>query len=253
MTQPLPPLLRNHSVYVRYIPEVIRIPDKRLGRNVKRDSRADLYNGHETAWRPLVSRLHSRDIPILNQGDVGSCTGNAETGALGSDPCYGALSPTIVLDEAFAQNLYSAAEILDGDGPYPPNDNGSTGPSVSQAAKNAGLISHYKHCFTLLGVLHALAFGPSGNGYPVILGTNWYDSMDKPDSSGLVSVSPGAVIRGGHEYLCRGLDVDAQEILCDNSWGTGWGEQGSFYYSWATLERLLSEEGDGCVGFPIGT
>ena len=236
----------GYTTYHRPIEEHA-VPGMRLGRHVRHDSRSLLYPWQESGT-PLKDVLLTRHIGILDQGDVGSCTGNAETGALGTDPLFGSLSPGMQarLNEALALALYSAAEDIDGDGPYPPNDNGSTGLSVCKAAKNAGWISGYVHCLSLNSVLDAIS-----SGHAVIIGSNWYDSMDTPDGSGLVSISPGAQVRGGHEYLARGIDTANRLVRLDNSWGTGWGDQGSFAYSWDTLQRLLSEQGDGTVSVPV--
>ena len=236
----------GYTTYRRPIEEQA-VPGQRLGRHVRHDSRSLLYPWQQTG-EALKDVLLTRHISILDQGDVGSCTGNAETGALGTDPLYETLPPgrQAQLNESLAMALYSAAEDIDGDGPYPPNDNGSTGLSVCKAAKNGGWISGYTHCLSLADVLDALSAG-----HAVILGTNWYDSMDSPDSSGLVTISPGAQVRGGHEYLARGIDVTNRLVRLDNSWGTGWGQEGSFAYSWDTLQRLLSEQGDGTVSVPL--
>lgn len=216
-----------------------------LGRNLYHDSRNLAYPWKKTA-RTLTSQDWPRQIPILDQGQVGSCTGNEQVGALGTGPVFDSLpAGHPQLDENLALKIYSGAETIDGDGPYPPNDNGSSGPSAAQVAKNLGLISGYLHCFTLADVLDALESGPVG------IGSNWYDSMDRPDSSGLVSVSPNAGIRGGHEYLCRGKDMDRKLLHFDNSWGTSFGVNGSFSYSFDTLVRLLSEQGDATVSLPL--
>lgn len=216
-----------------------------LGRNLYHDSRNRAYPWLATT-RALTSQDWPRHIPILDQGRVGACTGFEQVGALGTGGIFDSL-PTghTTLDGKLGLFIYSGAETIDGDGPYPPNDNGSSGPSAAQVAKNLGLISGYLHCFTLNDVLDALESGPVG------IGSNWYDSMDRPDSSGLVSVSPGASIRGGHEYLCRGKDMDAKLLHFDNSWGTGFGVNGSFSYSFDTLGRLLGEQGDATVSLPL--
>lgn len=234
------------SWYVAHtvIPEVV-VPGKRLGRHVRHDSR-NLQYRHVRQDRALTSQLWTRNISILDQGNIGSCTANMGVGALGTDPLYAALPAAHpALNEQFAVQIYSAEETLDGDGPYPPQDNGSTGPTCGQVLKTLGLISGYTHCLSLDDILDALEDGPVG------IGSNWYDSMDTPDSSGLVTISPDATVRGGHEYLCRGKDTDQQLVHLDNSWGTTWGVQGSFSYSYATLERLLGEQGDGTVPIPL--
>lgn len=218
-----------------------------LGRNIRRDSRDAAYP-HQRTGVTLATKLWPRSIPILDQGDAGSCTGNAETGALGTGPLWDSLDAGTrakLSENGMALPLYSAAETIDGDGPYPPNDNGSTGPSVCQAAKNMGLISGYTHCATLADVLDALMGGP------VIVGVNWYDSFDTPSTAGLVAIARDAQVRGGHEFLLRGLDVDAKAVNADNSWGTSWGVSGSFMLGWDTLTRLLAEQGDGTVSIPV--
>jgi hypothetical protein len=178
---------------------------------------------------------------------VGSCTGNAETGALGTSPVYDALPadhPALNEDEAL--RLYAEATKLDGyPGIYPPDDTGSDGTSVSKAAAQAGLISGYTHPADVNAVLAALMAGP------VILGIDWFDSFDSPDASGLVAIGKGASIRGGHEIAARGVDADRKLILLDNSWGTSWGAGGSFSFSWDTLDRLLSTDGDAVVPVPL--
>lgn len=215
-----------------------------LGRHVHHDSRNLLYPYQRTA-PVLKTVLLARHIPILDQGQVGSCTGNGEVGCLGTDPNFAALPAGTVLDEAEALKIYSGAETIDGDGPYPPNDNGSSGPSAAKAAMQLGLISGYVHCLSLNDVLDALQT------QAVSIGINWYDSFDNPDSTGLLVISPGAQVRGGHEPMLRGIDVDAQTVFGDNSWGTSWGVNGSFSMGWATLERLLAEQGDGTVSVPL--
>ena len=222
------------------------VPGKRLGRHIHHDSRS-LSFAYQRSAVTLQSVLHTRHIPILNQLETSSCTGNAETGALGTGPLYAPLvaAGKTGFTESMALALYSAAETIDGDGPYPPNDNGSCGLSVCKAALNEGLISGYTHCLSLDDVLDALQAGP------VIIGSNWYDSFDTPDGSGLVTISPDASVRGGHEYVMRGVDVDARTVFSDNSWGDGWADKGSFTYSWDTLEQLLSEQGDGTVSVPL--
>ncbi len=226
---------------VRYIPERI-VEGKRLGRHehVAENMAAVPFEGPRQA---VQSVTWARKIPILDQGDVGSCTGNAMTGALGTENIYDSLpSSHPALNESEALNLYSAAETIDGDGPYPPNDNGSTGPSVAKAAQNAGFVSGYKHYTDLDSALQALMLGP------VIIGINWYDSFDTPASDGTVSIAPGATVRGGHEIVARIVDAENSMIGLDNSWGTSWGVDGSFKMSYATYTQLLSEGGD-CTSF----
>jgi hypothetical protein len=238
------------TIYVRPIPEHV-IPGQRLGRHVRHDSRSLAYP-YTAPERELKPVLWTRHTPILNQGDIGSCTGNAMTGALGTEPDYAGLPAAHpALDEAEALTLYSAATKLDpyaGSFTYPPppgsgQDTGSDGLSVAKAAQKAGLISGYTHCFSLAQMRQALQAGP------VIVGVNWYDSFDNPDGNGQVAISRNATVRGGHEFEVRG--DDGTNFYADNSWGQDWGPLGgSFTFTLGTMEQLLAEQGDCTVPVP---
>lgn len=228
---------------IHHIEETV-VPGKRLGRHVDARLR-QLARPYAGPRKAVTSVTWTRNIPILDQGDVGACTGNAMTGALGTGPLFAALPAGVTLDENEALKLYSGAEDIDGDGPYPPNDNGSTGPSVAKAAEDDGLISGFTHYTDLDSTLQALMDGP------VILGANWYSSFDAPAADGTVSIASDAYVRGGHEVLARSVDTAGQMIGLDNSWGTSYGVGGSFRMSYATLERLLSENGDTTAPQPL--
>jgi C1A family cysteine protease len=181
----------------------------------------------------LETTLHKRVVPIFDQGNIGSCTGNACAGALGTQP------NTIGnhFDEEVALRLYCEATRLDWHwGHYPPTDTGSSGLAVAKAAKEAGYVRRYNHAFGLDQALRALVLAP------VITGVSWYEGFDHPDSDGLVRISGS--VRGGHEFCVVGLDVEKKTVRAANSWGTGWGDEGFFEFSWDDWGRLLDERGD---------
>lgn len=223
--------------------EKINSVDPRLKRSINHDSRSKLYT-FNTARLVITSTVHPRHIPILDQGRVGSCTGNAGIGALATDPFYKSVSNNIIypLNETGAVHLYSDAEVIDGSGPYPPNDNGSCGLSIAKALKNAGLISGYQHTFTLDDALKALTVTP------IIVGMYWYEGMMHPDVDG--RIHPTGNILGGHEVVARQIDAPHQRVWFDNSWGNSWGVQGRFYLTFDDLGSLLSQQGDVMVFVP---
>lgn len=233
-------------IYTRQIPETV-VEGKPLGRHVRHDPRSLRYLV-EPAAAP-VSVSWNRNVPGFDQGSVGSCTGNALVGALATDNYYAslasALATGLLLDEAEALRIYSAAEVIDGSGPYPPNDYGSSGLSVAQAAKNAGLISGYLHITSVAAAHTAIQQGP------FIVGSDWFTGMDNPDANGVV-VATGTV-RGGHEYECYEYDAVADLWWFWNSWGPGYGVGGRFAYSSATFATLLATDGDATSLVPISS
>lgn len=225
----------------------------RLGRHVEHDPRSRAFALSEDLLPGTYSSaVHTIDIPVLDQGNVGSCTGHAAEALAGTDPLYGAIPATVTArptgdaarDHEQAVALYSAATRLDSiQGVYPPTDTGSTGVAVAKAAQKAGLISGYQHAFSLDAALKALSV------MPLIVGVNWYSGFDHPDASGFVSISGS--VRGGHEFLLYGIDGPGQRVLARNSWGTGFGVAGCFSFSFDDFGRLLSEQGDATAFVPL--
>lgn len=219
--------------------------DRRLGRHVEHDSRSRAYAFHARAGAVLHSVRHERHIPVLDQGNLGSCTGNAATGALGTGRNYVGKVTEQTLDENFAVSAYHLATTLDNvPGTYPPNDTGSTGLAVSKAVQGLGLISGYQHTFTATDAYAALQIGP------VIVGTNWYNSQFDTDPDGRCRVGSGG-IAGGHEYVVDQIDIENSRVWFTNSWGTSWGLAGRAYYTFADFQRLLDEDGDCCLFVPL--
>lgn len=216
-----------------------------LGRNVNHDSRSRGF-AYSTAGLTLKDADHARVIPALDQGKLGSCTGNASVGALATHPLASALAkPVSFFSEDLAVDLYSQFTREDGfAGSYKPDDTGSDGLTAGKVCKKRGYISGYQHTFTLNAALLALtetAF---------IAGINWYDSFDQP-VNGLVTITPNAMVRGGHEVQASALDVEKRRIGFWNSWGAGYGVNGQFWMGWDDFGRLLSESGDVTIFAPL--
>lgn len=210
---------------------------KQLGRLVEHDERSRAFQAVRAPQ--LVSIEHKRRNGALDQGDIGSCTGNALVGCLDTPPFTHSR-----LGERTAIKLYSLATQLDSfPGSYPPDDTGSSGLAVCKAAKQLRYISAYHHAFGLQHALEALVLGP------VIVGIDWYDSFDDP-VGGLLTISPDASVRGGHELEVNMINVEHQLVGGWNSWGNSWGLHGRWLMSWDTLGRLLSQDGDCTVPIP---
>lgn len=226
-----------------------RFENRGLGRLVEHDERSRRF-AFDARKVALASIHHERRIPVLNQGDLGSCTGHAMTGLLGTVPFFatlpdGTLSASDAAgDEKVAVDLYSAATSLDSyPGTYPPTDTGSSGIGVAKAAKAKGWISGYQHTFDLNSALAALAVTP------VIIGVSWYEGFDSPKADGELALAGS--VRGGHEIVLDQLDVEHKRVWLTNSWGTSFGVHGRAFFSWDTFSTLLSQQGDCTVPVPL--
>lgn len=225
--------------------------DPRLGRNVKHDSRSLHYQVEPESLDSLKSIRHNRLIPVLDQGNLGSCTGNAAIGCLGTGYFYDPetvhrfLSPSdATVDERIAVQVYSDATRLDSyNGTYPPTDTGSDGLSVVKVLQQKGLISGYQHAMSLAAALTALSK------QPVIVGTSWHENMFNPAANGRLSITGS--VQGGHEYVLDELDVENKRVWLTNSWSRNWGVQGRAYLSWDDLGTLLADDGDCTVFTPL--
>ncbi|MFI8237610.1 C1 family peptidase [Streptomyces sp. NPDC085866] len=228
------------------------------GRRVEHDPRSLAFS-HGVLPRSAVKSVDwKRRIPILDQGQVGSCTGNATTGLLGTDSLGRTASTTVTisaagaaaskgvfsegvytLDEVFALKVYRLNTILDGiPGEYPTEDTGSSGVACGKSLKALGLASGYKHAFSMDALKSALQSGP------VLLGLPWLNSMFDTASDGRISVKASSGAAGGHEIECSRYDAETGQFWIPNSWSESWGLAGWAYFSEADLAYLLSQQGD---------
>jgi hypothetical protein len=225
-----------------HIPELLD-PHRRLGRHIAHDPRSRDFRVDAPPGAQFRTVVHERYSPILDQGELGSCTGNAMAGALACAPLCADPAAGARFDETLAVKLYSGATRRDSIGGfYPPVDTGSSGLAVAKEARAEGLISSYGWAFTVAGLLHAL------QGSPVIVGVPWYAGFDQPSGPSAL-VQPTGQIRGGHEFVLRGLEVtgtdaDGWRLHADNSWGPGFGADGSFCFTVATWRVLRSQHAD---------
>jgi hypothetical protein len=218
------------TVY-RLLPEE-PVAGRRLGRYVAHDVRSKAFPALRSP--ALKSIRWFREAPILMQGDTGSCTGNAAVGMAGTRPFTRAKEVT----EARALECYSWATRLDAiRGTYPPDDTGSSGLAAMRVLKKWGWIQSYRHAFGLQHALEALQHGPG------ITGITWRTGCDEPRGvSGRIHWRGD--VRGGHELVLEGLDVEERLVILCNSWGAEWGVGGRCSMSWDDFAAALDDQGD---------
>lgn len=234
-----------------------------LGRVQHHDPRNVEYAiGERPSWA-VKSASWERRVPIFDQGQLGSCVGNAAAGWVATDNAdrsglqrvvvsdsvtltgsgsfdgnYRATT-TVPVDEALAVRAYSLATTLDAfSGAYPPDDTGTDGPSGAKALTRLGLAGTYKHAFSISALQSALQKGP------VMWGTVWYNSMFDLDASNYLVVKPSSGEAGGHEPLIVAWDKTTDVYKVANSWATTWGEDGYFYVKAPDMKTLASKGGD---------
>lgn len=227
-------------------------PGQFLGRHAEHDPRSVAY-AHGVWPKSTIKPVQwTRRIPILNQGQVGSCTGNALTGVIGTDSLgrtattsvtvksdsKGIFSAgTLTLDESFALKAYSLNTRLDSiSGQYPPDDTGSSGIACGKTGQQLGLLTGYTHAFSMDALKSALQTGA------VMIGIIWLNSMFDPKTDGTIVVDKTSGVAGGHELVVSAWD--GTHFRLDNSWDTSWGDAGSGYVAETDMQWLLSQQGD---------
>jgi C1A family cysteine protease len=210
-------------------------------------------------------------LPILDQGQLGSCTANAiasahlfnqmkQTGGhdeLGSRLAlyYGerALEGTI-FEDAGAQ-IRDGIKVLAKDG-IPPErlwpydvDNFTMAPPAevtAEAIKHKAI--RYSRIpgetidqVSTLGIKEALAAGEV-----VVLGIDVYESFEAETtiSTGLVPVPDTSKEKclGGHAIILVGYDDAKQTFVLQNSWGDSVGDHGFFYLPYAFVDAALASD-----------
>jgi hypothetical protein len=225
------------------IPEV-KVAGHGLGRHIDRTDDFEARKvGIQTA--AITDKTWVRHCPPFNQGDIGSCTGNASAGALMTDPFW---VPGRAYTERSAVYFYSQATHYNGtpNDYYPPNDTGSSGPAVAKALEADKLISNFNHAVDLETSLGAMMVVPG------IFGVNWMTSFDTPLPTGECPLLPNATVRGGHEIQAFQVDVTNERVWFYQSWGATWGGlgNGTFWLSYNTLDSLFQEGADGTFFVP---
>lgn len=227
-------------------------PGQYLGRHVEHDPRSLAY-AHGVLPKSSVKPVSwTRRIPILDQGQLGSCTGNALTGVIGTDSAGRTATTSVtvkadskgiftagsvVLDESFAVKGYELNTRLDSiSGQYPPDDTGSSGVACGKAGQQLGLFTGYTHAFSLDALKSALQTGAA------MIGIVWMNSMFDPKTDGTIVVDKASGVAGGHELVVSAWD--GARFRLDNSWDTSWGDKGSGYVVEADMAWLLSQQGD---------
>lgn len=232
--------------------------DPRLKRHIVHDPKSREYPAKKA--RAIMSVTHAGHFLPINQGQIGKCTCDASMGALLCDPYFDAVRQKLAvaigvpnasmfsvseLEKVTSEFYHDETELHPHDGVYPPQDPGGCGLWIAQVLKNRGLIDSYSHAFGIDHALKALVKAPC------IFGIDWYSSFGSPDPKGLIDIKPRARVEGGHEICAFGIDATEELVWFWQSWGKwGYKNTGKFCMRFATLDRLLQNQGD-CTQFVV--
>ncbi len=239
----------------------------------KRDFKYSMVE-HGSAVKAYPPKVDLRPLcsPVVDQGDLGSCTGNAGAGAiefLELQEMRDNVPPGTQAPQEYVANKFSPVSrmfiyqnelILDGDFGQ---DNGANMRDICMVALKTGVPreSSWAYDMSLFttkpnaavyaeAAKHKVkAFYQLNNmtdmkrclyhGFPFVFGISVYDSFmsDAAASSGIIPMPNVSTetLQGGHALCCVGYDDTKMSFIVRNSWGTSWGDQGYCYMPYAYL------------------
>lgn len=169
---------------------------------------------------------------ISDQGSEGACVGHGWTGWLNCTPVRPRQrTQERYYNDEYATNLYHAAQKVD---EWPGTDySGTSARAAAGVMKSRDFLESYIHA-TRYEDIRAFLLS-SG---PVVLSCRWDEASYKPDNKGFLQ--HGGKIVGGHCFLAYGVSKWGT-LVCANSWGEDFANEGSFYISkeeWLYRMRL---------------
>lgn len=219
------------------------IPDLPDFRDVKYKSKSKV-----SALPPLVD-LRSQDVPVYDQGSIGSCTGCAISGMYHFvDKKYlNKFTPSPLFTYYGArtlggnENKDSGSSIRNGmkfisksgvcsETTWPYDVSKVTKKPTKEAYKEA--LNHqaiqYQRIDDKLNAMKQCLF----EGFPFVFGFTMYESFTSKEvwKTGIVPMpSKSEKNLGGHSVMAVGYDESKRVMIVRNSWGKGWGDKGYFY------------------------
>ncbi len=229
------------------------------------DHRDLLYNQLRPVPPSLPSSVDVRSLcsPVEDQGQLGSCTGNALAGALeflerkNGAPFVDLSRLFIYYNERAIEHTIksdSGAQIRDGvktlakqgvcaekKWPYVISkfENKPSAACYSDAKKH--MITSYHRILTLDEMRTCLA-----DGYPFVFGFTVYESFESQETARTGAVNmpePSERVVGGHAVVGVGYDDEQRRFIVRNSWGSAWGQHGYFTIPYGYLaSRNLADD-----------
>ena len=237
------------------------------------DARDHRYAASPSVMKALPTAVDLRPNapPVYNQGQLGSCTGNAIAGAVQFERIrqkLAAAATTVpsrlfiyynerVIEGTVAQD--SGAQIRDGiktvakqgacfetgkrAWPYVPAKFATKPPAAcyTEAATDDKTVQ-----YSAVPQDAAQMKGCLAEGYPFVFGFTVYESFESPAVATTCIVpmpASGESVLGGHAVVAVGYNDATQQFIVRNSWGAAWGLAGYFLipYAYLTDPNLASD------------
>ncbi len=207
--------------------------------------------------QPNIVDLRQYCSLIEDQGNLGSCTGNAIAGAI--ELINKRNNKLLDVSRLFIYyyermligtiNYDSGAYIRDGIKacytygaptenlwPYNISKFKIQPPSTAIVDAAKRKVTSYQRAADFDAVMDAVT-----SGYPVIVGFSVYSSFDTPTVAKTgVMPYPNTTrerLLGGHAVLIVGYNKNNNTFIVRNSWGTGWGDKGYFYMPFQVIQN----------------
>ncbi len=227
----------------------------------------DLMYAAPMTKQPLPAAVDLRKelkVPPYDQGDLGSCTGNAIAAAVQFARLKSTEKPDFTPSRLFiyynereiegTTNEDSGAQIRDGmkvvaklgvcpesnspaqpsDWPYEIGKFTAKPPAACYGFGEGHQITSYRRIPQVLTQMRACL----ASGFPFVFGFSVYESFESEEvtKTGVVNL-PGSSeqLLGGHAVLAMGYEDKQQRFIVRNSWGTDWGQNGHFTMPYAYL------------------
>ena len=205
-----------------------------------RDWNGEKFLGAEKVMAAVNVRSQVWQIDhVLNQEKTNHCVGFSM-----AQFCV-CLPMNTPYTEKDAHEIYYKAVEIEGD---PSSEIGTTIRNGAKSLRARGRIQHYA-LFNAQSDMNSIINWVLTTG-PIVVGTNWYDSMNNPNADGLVTSISGDIV-GGHAYLLNGVDRDLGVFYFTNSWGEDWGLKGKFSMFIKDFEKVFREDGDAMVAVEV--
>jgi C1A family cysteine protease len=214
---------------------------------------------------PLVD-LRPKCPPVYDQGTLGSCTANAIAAAMEFDRIKQGLKDFIPSrlfiyynERVMEHTINSDSGAMIRDGVKSVNKLGvcpeSEWPYVVARFTNRPPARCYREAlldralsYQRVGQTLGQLRGCLASGFVIILGFTVYESFESQEvaNTGVVPMpEQQEAVLGGHAIVCVGYRDSDRKFICRNSWGTGWGIDGTGYfympYEYLTNSNLSSD------------